>query len=124
VARVASWGKQGDAPMWFMLGVTAPRRRPRAVPQWNHAAARYWRTRSPHAEPVRASDPAVRHLIGFRLAYTLGLLVALLSMRAYARTLGLSEVASTAAGAGYGVRRLRPAPGAVGSGGWPSRSTR
>jgi hypothetical protein len=41
--------------------------------------------------------------IGFRLGYTLGLLVALLGLRAYARTLGLSELASTTAGAGYAM---------------------
>jgi hypothetical protein len=41
--------------------------------------------------------------IGYRLGYTAGLLTALISMRAYARTLGLSEVASSVAGAGFGV---------------------
>jgi hypothetical protein len=41
--------------------------------------------------------------VGFRLGYTLGLLAALLCMRAYARTLGLAEVASTVAGAGFAM---------------------
>ena len=39
--------------------------------------------------------------IGFRLGYTIGLLAALLCMRAYCRTLGLSEVASVIAGGGF-----------------------
>jgi hypothetical protein len=41
--------------------------------------------------------------IGYRLGYTAGLVGALLAMRAYARTLGLSEVASAVAGAGFAV---------------------
>jgi hypothetical protein len=41
--------------------------------------------------------------IGYRLGYTLGLLGALVCLRAFARTLGLSEIASTVAGAGYAV---------------------
>jgi hypothetical protein len=41
--------------------------------------------------------------VGYRLGYTAGLLTALLAMRAYARTLGLSEVASVVAGAGFAV---------------------
>jgi hypothetical protein len=41
--------------------------------------------------------------IGYRLGYTAGLLTALLSMRAYARTLSLSEVASSVAGGGFAI---------------------
>jgi len=41
--------------------------------------------------------------IGYRLGYTLGLVAALLCLRAFARTLGLSPIASTIAGAGYAV---------------------
>ena len=41
--------------------------------------------------------------LGYRLGVTLGLLAALLSLRAWARTLGLSPVASTLAGTGFAV---------------------
>ena len=40
---------------------------------------------------------------GYRLGYTAALVAALFTMRAYARALGLSEVASAVAGAGFGV---------------------
>jgi hypothetical protein len=41
--------------------------------------------------------------LGFRLGYTVGLVAALFALRAYARTLGLDDLGSTVAGAGYAV---------------------
>jgi len=41
--------------------------------------------------------------VGYRLGYVTCMLTALLGMRAYARTLGASEVASAVAGAGFGI---------------------
>jgi hypothetical protein len=61
---------------------------------------------NPQASPFSPLTPLVVLFgmpIGYRLGYTAGLLTALLSMRAYARTLGLSEVASAVAGAGFGI---------------------
>jgi hypothetical protein len=61
---------------------------------------------NPQASPLSPLTPLILAFglpIGYRLGYTVGRLTALLSMRAYAPTLGLSEVASAVAGAGFGV---------------------
>jgi hypothetical protein len=55
--------------------------------------------------------------IGYRLGYTAGLVAALFSMRAYARALGLSDVASAVAGAGFAVSGALAMH--MGGGHWP-----
>jgi hypothetical protein len=107
--EVASWANQGDARyFWFMIEVDRTTLLDHGqFPLWNpyycggapHLANPQAATGSPFLLPILLFGTPV----GFRLAYTLGLLAALLSLRAYARTLGLSEVAATAAGGGYAV---------------------
>jgi len=61
---------------------------------------------NPQASPLSPLTPLLVLFdlpIAFRLGYTAGLLTALLGMRAYARALGLSELASSVAGAGFAV---------------------
>jgi hypothetical protein len=61
---------------------------------------------NPQASPLSPLTPLVVLFdlpVGYRLGYTAGLLTALFGMRAYARALGLSEIASAVAGAGFAV---------------------
>src|SRR5436190_4833098 len=107
--EVKSWAAWGDCKyFWFVIEVDRLTfGKYGQLPLWNP----YYAGGAPHfANPQASSLSPLTALIllfgtpiGFRLGYTLGLLTALLSLRAYARTLGLSPVASTLAGAGFAV---------------------
>jgi hypothetical protein len=109
------WGRYESTPgtgdggfVWFLLNVDrASIVEHHQLPLWNP----YYCGGAPHlASPQSGSLSPFSILallfgtpIGYRLGYTLGLVSALLCLRAYARFLGLSEVASTVAGAGYAM---------------------
>jgi hypothetical protein len=107
--EVTSWANWGDCRyFWFILEVDHQTiGRFHELPLWNP----YYCGGAPHlanpqSSPLSPLTPLILMFgmpIGYRLGYTAGLLTALLAMRAYARTLGLSEVASAVAGAGFGV---------------------
>jgi hypothetical protein len=108
------WGRYESSPfgdggyLWFVFNVDrASIVEHHQLPLWNP----YYCGGAPHlASPQSGSLSPFSLLplafgtpIGNRLGYTLGLLAALLSLRAYARVLGLSEVGATVAGAGYAL---------------------
>jgi hypothetical protein len=106
---VSSWAIWGDCKyFWFVIEVDRVSiLQHHQFPLWNP----YYGGGAPHfANPQASSLSPLTALvllfgtpIGYRLGYTLGLLTALISLRAYARTLGISPVAATLAGAGYAV---------------------
>jgi hypothetical protein len=109
------WGRYQNTPgtgdggfLWFILGVDRVSIvEHHQLPFWNPyycgGAPEFASPQSGTLSPFSLLWLLFGVPIGHRLGYTLGLLSALLCLRAYARTLGLSEVAATVAGAGYAL---------------------
>jgi hypothetical protein len=109
------WHNLGNSPgtgdagfVWFVIEVDRTTIVEHGqLPLWNpyycggapHIGSPQTGTLSPFTLPILLLGTPV----GYRLGYTLGILAALLCLRAFARTLGFSEIASTVAGAGFAV---------------------
>jgi hypothetical protein len=104
-----TWASSIEArASWFMLEVDrVTLARYHELPLWNpYACAGVPQLASPQSStlsPLTALVVLFGTPLGYRLGVTVGLLTALLSLRAWARTLGLSRAASTLAGAGFAV---------------------
>ncbi|HSZ81366.1 MAG TPA: hypothetical protein VLA14_03740, partial [Polyangia bacterium] len=104
---VTSWAGSIDArASWFLLEVDrVSLALHHELPLWNpYACAGLPQLASPQTStlsPLTALVVLFGTPLGYRLGVTLGLLTALLTLRAWARTLGLSRAASTLAGAGF-----------------------
>lgn len=109
------WGRYQNTPgtgdtgfMWFLIETDrAAILEHHQLPLWNPyycgGAPHFASPQSGTLSPFTLPELLFGIRVGYRLAYTLGLLSALLCLRAYARKLGLSPLASTVAGAGYSV---------------------
>jgi hypothetical protein len=109
------WGRYQNTPgtgdtgfMWFLIETDrAAILEHHQIPLWNPyycgGAPHFASPQSGTLSPFTIPELLFGIRVGYRLAYTLGLLSALLCLRAYCRTLGLSPMAATVAGAGYSV---------------------
>ena len=102
-----SWASSIEArASWFLLEVDrVTLALHHELPLWNpYACAGMPQLASPQSStlsPLTALVVLFGTPLGYRLGVTVGLLTALLTLRAWARTLGLSRAASTLAGAGF-----------------------
>jgi hypothetical protein len=107
--EVTSWARQWDARyFWFVLEVDRTTiLEHHQLPLWNP----YYCGGAPHLANPQSSSFSPFNLfpllfgmpLGYRVGYAAGLFTALLTLRAFARTLGLGEAGATLAGAGYAV---------------------
>ncbi len=104
-----SWASSIEArASWFLLEVDrVTLALHHELPLWNpYGCAGMPQLASPQSSslsPLTALVVLFGTPFGYRLGVTLGLLTALLTLRAWARTLGLTRAASTLAGAGFAV---------------------
>jgi hypothetical protein len=109
------WGRFENTPgtgdggwTWFMLGVDRTSIvEHHQLPFWNPyycgGAPHFGSPQSGSLSPFSIFSLLFGVPIGHRISYSVAFVAALLCVRAYARTLGLSDFASIVAGAGYAV---------------------
>ncbi len=107
--EVTSWPRQWDARyFWFLLEVDRTTiLQHHQLPLWNPyycgGASHLANAQSSSFSPFNLLPLLLGMPLGFRVGYACGLLTALFSLRAFARTLGLGEAGATLAGAGYAI---------------------
>ena len=107
--EVTSWARQWDARyFWFVLEVDRTTiLQHHQLPLWNPyycgGASQLANAQSSSFSPFNLFPLLLGMPLGYRVGYACGLLTALFSLRAFARTLGLGEAGATLAGAGYAV---------------------